>query len=116
MVQDENKKPNKEELEVLARNYLEALYLQDWEWVYYGQASSSWDAGAAMKLNDIREALGQERFDRAVAPVRKEWQERIAKLRKCVKCGHKLNMYEEEEGRDICFGCDGPLGTEAEKP
>ena len=111
--------PTTEDVEALARHYesqrLEAEYLR-LEAAYRRNCFNVW---APARLYAIREFLGTEAYERAIAGVTFEWEQRfsvarreLANLVECTECGGEfVREYLEDEACTPC--ADRLRNTEA---
>ena len=104
-----------EELETLARSYLEEARSNEHEWSWSGQVGSSEtrrNAFAYGRLNSIERILGKDVLDKVLAPVEEKWQKVFEDLMatpvKCMECGEEF--LREVEGQVTCLDCPSPFG------
>ena len=97
-------RPTEYELVVLAKHYLDKIMDVDFFFrCYEVSGSSEWriQAFANRRLDAIEQALGEAKFNAAIAKKLAEWTQKFAdadkqeqSLAPCTKCGAKRHLYE----------------------
>ncbi len=119
----ENFKPTVYELEVLARHYLEKIRdIEFWERFYRttGSYQIRMRPFASRRLATIESALGEQRFQNAIASTEEEWNKVFAEaeeiesnLEPCKRCGAQRNYYDYADPHipdGYCSTCDPASG------
>jgi len=110
-------KPTRDELEVLARHYVNIVREIELCWMVYqytGSYSRWREFLVRGRLRTIEDALGKERFQEAVASIYERWDREIAKLEEeernlepCNRCRAKRTLAEDRFFPDgHCHACD----------
>ena len=101
------------ELEVLARHYLEDVRRCEYMWVAHEATGSDWmrkEAFGLARLDSIERILGKDVLDKALEPVEEEWKNTFDDVKvylatpvKCEQCGGEF--YREVLEQVVCQGC-----------
>jgi hypothetical protein len=108
--------PTEYELVVLAKHYLDEIMEIDLFWRCYHQTGSSeWriQAFAGRRLDAIEQALGEAKFNAAIAKRLAEWKQKFAdadkeeqSLAPCTRCGARRFLRDlAPEHADLCGAC-----------
>lgn len=109
------------ELEILAVYYYDEMVGPDYYFAWSGQTHGEKLAFfAAGRLRMIRDALGEKRFEAAVASTREDWEQKYAELEAeekglapCKRCGGKRTLRDEANSpRGWCCKCENGFSEE----
>ena len=84
--------PTRFELEIIAKHHFDEVMKDRWMWESYRQACSFGGRKRSFglqRLATIEDFIGEQALDRAIAPVRKEWDKSFEHLAKN-KCKHDV--------------------------
>lgn len=110
---EEDFRVTRNELEVLARHYLEHVRDVEFEWAAYQQTGSDSTRRGTFgkrRLGSIERILGEDVLDKALARVEEKWRRKFDDLKvdlatpvKCEQCGEEF--YREVAYQVDCMEC-----------